>query len=104
MITPQLLLDNGYRQHKDVFKNADWLYQKKVESETGIRYFINVYEYDMSKFIPGADWAFECDLQFGDKEGDIINICFNVSKYRSVEQLEAKVQKIFECIDAVDYE
>jgi len=83
-------------------KYADRAFQKRIGRT---RYFINVYYYDWLRFrseILSFD-AFECDLQFRTPDGDYINVEFPCTKL-SVEELEAKVEKIFIALECSDYE
>lgn len=47
-INNDILLANGYRQYEDHFYNAKNLWQKKVKDNKGIKYFIDIYEYNAS--------------------------------------------------------
>lgn len=99
------LIQAGYRPFQDTFKTAKSGYQKRVGNT---RYFINVYYYDWSfweKISPGRNLpdSFECSLQFELSQDDHINLEFNCTKL-SVEELEAKVEKLFTVLEALPYE
>lgn len=104
-MTEQDLIDAGYTQFTDKFKHAECAYQKRVRSDTGTRYFINVYVYDFSQynFPTNNTKAFELDCQFIDANGDYMNILFSVSNM-TIEKMEQKIEHIFTALEFVDYD
>lgn len=46
MINDELLLENGYKKYDDIFRIADYLFQKRIRDDKGTKYFIDIYKYD----------------------------------------------------------
>lgn len=61
----QSLIDEGYKIFTINYKNALRGFQKKVEDEKGVRYFINVYHYNHSEQLglTGGD-TYTSDVNF----------------------------------------
>lgn len=101
MITQQLLKERDYRRYYTTYikPNAQALWQKRVRSESGTRYFINLYEYDLRPF--SGTISYECDLQFELPDGVYLNISFGA---RDLDETEARVEELFRTLNAIDYE
>jgi len=97
------LESNGYKYFKDMYRKSNGGYQKRIYSENGTRYFINVYYYDFST-IPNLPFKelFDCDLQFKVR-GEYLNLDFNCRDL-TIKQLESKVEWLFTTLGAEDYE
>jgi hypothetical protein len=96
----QNLIDAGYKIYEDRIKEeSDGLYQKRIGQT---RYFIHIYEYDLTKY-GLVSLSYECDLNFELKENDYINIKFSCSKM-TIDELEQRVNWIFEKLECIDYE
>lgn len=93
----------GYKFFEDHFKKSNGGYQKRIRSDTGTRYFINVYFYDFSQFnkMPYLE-GYSCELQFYVKD-EHINLEFNCREL-TIEQLESKAEWLFTTLGAEDYE
>lgn len=99
-----ILENSGYKRHKDYLKHAYCLYQKRIEDEKGIKYFINYYLYHDEK----ENITFEVDLQF-ELEDCVMNIDlfnFEIEKfiYPVAEAIESKVEDIWQKLGAKYYE
>lgn len=103
-INAKNLLANGYKKFKDSLKSADYGYQKRVGHT---RYFINIYEYDFSKYPTFPKdrnpISYEVDVQFQDQDERYLNIVFSAND-RTLEDVEARVEEIFTTLNCKDYE
>ena len=85
------LLSAGYKFFEDHLSKSNGGYQKCIYSETGKRYFINVYYYDFSQYKMPYTEGYDCKLEFGCRD-------------LTIEQLERKVEWLFTTLGAEDYE
>lgn len=100
----KILENGGYKRYDDVFRSAYCLYQKRIEDEKGIKYFINYYLYRDEK----QKITFEVDLQF-ELDDCVMNITlfnFKIEEliYPVVEAIESKVEDIWKKLSAKYYE
>lgn len=95
------LNEAGYNEFKDTFKRAARAYQKRIGRT---RYFINIYEYEWADFRDDKANSFSVDVQFEGQDDIYINIEFSIPDNWSIEQVEAKVEKLFTTLDSKDYE
>jgi hypothetical protein len=96
------LLSAGYKFFEDHLSKSNGGYQKCIYSETGKRYFINVYYYDFSQYKMPYTEGYACKLQFEVKD-DYLNLEFGCRDL-TIEQLESKVEWLFTTLGAKDYE
>jgi len=103
MITnPEELASAGYRQFRDGAVRlkgdvCERLWQKKVEDDGGVRYFVNVFEWDLKKIIPsypGQSPSFQAEVQFTDAEGRHVDVSL-LSGERSMAEAEAFFERMF---------
>ena len=101
MITQQLLQERDYRRYYTTYikPNAQALWQKRVWSESGTRYFIDLYEYDLR--LLNNTISYECDVQFKQADGAYLNISFSA---RDLDETEAKVEELFQTLGCMDYD
>jgi len=76
------LLDNGYQKFRDNLKNSEALYQKRVSDDEGIKYFLNVYHWNIKKLDPNTPipHSFHFEVQFyKDQEAkeNTVNVSFH---------------------------
>ena len=96
------LLSAGYTFFEDHLSKSNGGYQKRIFSDNGTRYFINVYYYDFSQYkMPYAE-GYDCKLQFKVKD-DYLNLEFGCREL-TIEELERKVEWLFKTLGAEDYE
>lgn len=98
----QELLAAGYKHFEDHLSKSNGAYQKRIRSDTGTRYFINVYYYDFSQFKLPYNEGYDCKLQFK-VLGDYTNLDFGCRDL-TIEQLESRVEWLFTTLKAEDYE
>lgn len=95
MINAETLTANGYRRYNDNRSPAATaLFQKRVTDERGIRYFINVVEYDISVIpnYPGPTLRYEPDVRFYEGDGeDAVNVSIMLDRIKTVQDLESYV-------------
>ena len=111
MINKTALTDAGYR----VYKTHDdlTLFQKPVRDERGIRYFIDAYEYDWSKF-PGvwmdtdreASYEVQVHLYKSGEQDDVLMlriVVLDEDAKSSVQALEEYVDRLWHALNAGYY-
>lgn len=96
------LLSAGYKFFEDHFGKSNGGYQKRISSDHGTRYHINVYYYDFSQYRMPWPEGYDCKLQFKVKD-DYLNLEFGC-KDLTIEQLERKVEWLFTTLGAEDYD
>lgn len=104
----EILLNSGYKELYTNFyrKSAKNAYQKRVRDNVGTKYFINIYEYDNSKYgFNGC--TYEISLQsnktYNDKEFTVNTEIFGFSDFDnetetyknnfSIEDIESIIEK-----------
>lgn len=103
-ITAEILIENGYNKYPAYHKgDGVTLYQKRVNSiDFGFtRYFIDIYEYDFSKY--NSHIIYEVDCQFTDDDGVTLNVSFSAQEM-TVDMVENKVEEIFRALNCVPYD
>jgi hypothetical protein len=99
MITEDTLLAAGYRRYKDVFCNADWLYQKRIlDVNVNTTYFVNLYYYKFENYV---SWELDMSFERNDPLFDYVHVKTQVKKECNVEDVEAIAAKIFVSMDGV---
>lgn len=103
-ITAATLIENGYKKYPAYDKgDGVTLYQKRVNSiNFGFtRYFIDIYEYDFSKY----NWhiIYGVDCQFTDDDGVTLNVSFS-TKEMTLDMVENKVEEVFLALNCVPYD
>lgn len=103
----QSLLDAGYREHfsadHHTFHSTQWLYQKKVTDNVGVKYFINVYWYDCPE-LEFVGWReglqFEAQLHY--REGSVVDVKFSDT---DIIKIESRIDDIWSSgvLDYYDY-
>ena len=103
-ITAAILIENGYNKYPAHHKgDGVTLCQKRVNSiNFGFtRYFIDIYEYDFSKY--DSHIIYEVDCQFTDDDGVTLNVSFSAQEM-TVDMVENKVEEIFRALNCVPYD
>ena len=98
MINEEILLNNGYHEYKDNFSLSDKSFQKKITSERGIAYFINIHEYMINDRTD-----YEVNLQF-EKERYTLNITMFCLDKMTIEEIEKEVHDIWYRLGCKYYE
>lgn len=104
MITRESLAAAGYRQYMDGSirlrgEACQRLWQKRVTDGRGIRYYVNVFEYDLKKTVPaykGTSPCFEAEAQFRGKDDVVVNVQVLPAAGQGVEDVEAVIGQIWE--------
>lgn len=102
----QELIDNGYKIFKDNLRSSIRGFQKKFTDDKGIKYFINIYHYNLGKQIPEWNkepfdsYSFESQFRIDEKGKDAcIDIHYNAdmlpNEYRPITILK-EVEDFFE--------
>ena len=100
MITDELLLENNYKKHKDIWNNADSLFQKRVKDDKGTKYFINIYKYTFPLHNK-PDYTVELAAE---TENYAIEITLFYTKGMSLEDIENEIEKIWQSLNLDYYE
>ena len=106
MINPltEQLISAGYKKHKDYFKDT-MFYQKRVDDGQGIKYFVNVYEYDFmgySNHKQNSRVMYEVHLNFVDKQNEPIRIEF--SAWENLNEIEERCEYLFNLLECQYYQ
>lgn len=101
----QELLAAGYKTYKDHWEKSLAFYQKRVDDPNNpiTRYFINVYQYDMSQYTPNKPMWFEVRMQWETTFVDCLHFQFDATKM-SVSEMENAVARMYNYLYAVPYE
>lgn len=112
-ITAENLAASGYRHFPRRANDPEHragLYQKRVEDESGTRYFINVEEYDFKGLnIPDVvreKQRFSPNGQFsrGEGDSDTMTFSFSQSSDATIEDMEAFFDELFTKMEFNHYE
>lgn len=94
----QELLSKGFKKHTSesyrTFKCTDTLFQKRVEDELGILYFIDAWYYPSTVFNNGHEMGetIEVTVQYRDQKGDpIMNVTLFEKDIDKAEVLLAQI-------------
>ena len=94
MITKEDLLNNGYREYSGTYPlhpSSNTLLQKCIKDKYGIKYYLNVYEYNFEN-IPNypkpnkISYQFETKFNLYDEESCTIVYCYNDNK--TIKEIE----------------
>lgn len=98
--TIDALLDNNYREYffferdSSQYKSCDHFFQKRViNREGGLKYFINVYIYDFSKY--NATVLSTVEVDFDDNCNRRIKISLSGDDFESIQDCEDYMENLF---------
>ena len=98
----------GYRcwASKGASLNADCFWQKSFKDELGIKYHIEFYEYDWSKYErhPTKDISYEPQVHLNLPNDEVIKISFLVNNEATIEYVEQLAEKAFINMGCIYYE
>ena len=91
----------GYKKYPaNGYKNADSLFQKRIDDEIGKKYFIDILCYDFRKFAhPNTDFSFEPHVQFREGSGDAVDVVLLLNEEKSLEEVEEFFDKMWKTLD-----
>lgn len=116
---PQDWIDAGYKRWEtnktEINKLADFGLQKRIDDETGKKYFITVYVYDWRPYKErghiGPEFGFMPDVQFGEfgesedtNVSPIIDVTYHVRETDTVEKIEKFYEDMWEHLKRPYYE
>lgn len=103
--TSEDLIAAGYSRHdRDGARGAGEggfaaLWQKRVEDEIGTRYFINIREWDLSRYSPmGIRHSFDAGVQFH-RDGRYFNFDYLGDRDDGIALIEAAFDELWEKMD-----
>lgn len=102
MINEDLLLENGYTKYNDNIYSSEALYQKKIEDEKGIKYFIDIYKYVFA--IYNNEPIYEVRLNINKELYSMNVLLYTISKDMSLEKIENEVETIWTILGGKYYE
>ena len=99
------LIKNDYKEFKDHFYGASRSFQRKVCDNKGIKYFINIYEWDFSEFknIAFQNKKYETKMQLI-SDGACFDICILHTKTDTLEEIEELCEKFWTNMNCQYYE
>ena len=110
-ITADTLLKAGYRRYENPTRDGDWnqwLFQKRVRDEQGTRYFIDVQEYDWSRYPQrrGDRFTYEASVHYYVDDGlpTCVMTCQDDAAMASIESLEAFFSRAWTRLELGHYE
>lgn len=109
-LTEKKFIDAGYKRYdQNCLNNCDYLLQKKVADDEGIKYFINIYVYiwkDKSWYREGIDKeiAFQPEVQFGSAMYDAMNVTLLVDDVTDVQEIEDTFENLWVSVGKPYYE
>ena len=114
MICRESLELNGYRKYPNPLAESrwnSWFYQKAVRDDQGIRYFIDIQEYNYTELpmagLQKGGWKYEPDIVlYGPQVGECVlrvKVC-DISATASVASLEAYVDQLWHKLGCGYYE
>lgn len=104
-ITPDLLINSGYRQHKPGLghEHAEALYQKAFSDDLGIKYYLNIYHYS-HKIGTEVFEGFQPEAQFKWAEGDNrFNVTLMIDAKTAIADVEVFFEAQFDLMDCRYY-
>lgn len=109
-LTEEKFIAAGYKRwNQNCLNNCDYLLQKKVTNDDGVKYFINIYVYvweDKPWYREGIDKeiAFQPEVQFDGAMYDTMNITLLVDDETDVEEIEDTFENLWESVGKPYYE
>lgn len=109
-LSEKKLLESGYKRWNQVFlNNADYLLQKKVTDDIGIKYFIDIYAYvrlGKPYFREGIDnkIGFQPEVQFGSMKYDTMNVTLLIDDMTDIQEVEDTFESLWESVGKPYYE
>lgn len=109
MITRQILLANGYKRFPTNSINhplAVCGYQKRVEDDKGIKYFINAYEYNFEDLhnYPGSKISYQFEEQFKLHDDEAVRVTYLYNKTKALKDIEDWFENTFKNLSCIYYE
>lgn len=102
-LSVQKFLSNGYQKYRSALKEADFLLQKKIADEEGIRYYINIWVYVWEN----KPWynkdidppiIFQPEVQFAKASNKPMNVTLIVDSITDIEEIEDTFNNLWESI------
>lgn len=109
-LSEQKFLDAGYKRwNSGYLTHADYLLQKKIIDDSGVRYFIGVYAY-VNKGKPyfregiDKDINFQPEVQFSEGNHKTMNVSLLVDDMTDVQEIEDTFNTLWESVGKPYYE
>lgn len=109
-LSEQKFLDAGYKRwNSPPVSHADYLLQKKITDDSGVRYFIDVYAY-INKGKPyfregiDKDVQFQPEVQFSEASHKTMNVTLLVDDMTDIQEIEDTFNTLWESIGKPYYE
>jgi len=120
-LSEKKFIEAGYKRYnQDCLKNCDYLLQKKVTDEEGVKYFINIYVYiwkDEPWYREGIESGFtgsgetfdkeitfQPEVQFGSAMYDAMNVTLLVDDITDVQEIEYTFENLWVSLGKPYYE
>lgn len=109
-LSEKKFIEAGYKRYdQECLKNCDYLLQKKITDEEGIRYFIDIYVYvweDKPWYREGIDKkiAFQPEVQFGSSTYVTMNVTLLVDDVTDVQEIEDTFENLWVSVGKPYYE
>lgn len=109
-LSEKKFIEAGYKRYdQDYLRSCDYLLQKKITDEEGVKYFIDIYVYiwkDKPWYREGIDKeiAFQPEVQFGSAMYDIMNVTLIVDDVTDVQEIEDTFENLWVSVGKPYYE
>lgn len=102
IITEAALLEAGYKRYSAPLTspNAECLYEKIISDDKGIKYFLHVDVYNLSRYGLN-EMSFDFNVQFNTLRGDRVNVQ-NLAKC-SIAEHEAFFEEVWQSVNSITY-
>ncbi len=110
MLNVKNFTDKGYKRYdQNCLNNCDYILQKKITDEEGIKYFITIYVYiwkDKPWYREGIDKeiAFQPEVQFGSTMYKTMNVTLLVDDVTDVQEIEDTFENLWQSVGKPYYE
>lgn len=110
MLNVENFTDKGYRRYDQQWpKNADYLLQKGVKDDVGIKYFINIWVYENYKgkwYREGIDkhTAFAPEVQFQSVTYPMMNVELLLDDVADIKEIEETFESLWLSLGCPYYE
>ena len=110
MLNVENFTDKGYKRYDQQWsKNADYLLQKSVKDDVGIKYFINIWVYENYKekwYREGIDkrTTFVPDVQFQSVTYPVMNVELLLDDVADIKEIEDTFESLWLSLGCPYYE
>jgi hypothetical protein len=94
----------GYRMFAQPPGEATWLFQRAVEDEIGIRYYINIFFYDFSRFNHPTGYGITAEIHTKTPYDDTVFFKMSVEDRHVIADVEGFFDQAWAALNCQHYE